>query len=685
MARIRISALTEVALDGTSFVPVVQGSVTYKARITALPTGSNDNAILRADGTGGYKGQSSAVGIDDSGNIAPIATDGGALGTTALRWSDAFLATGANINIAGDWIATHSAGILTVGTGDLRVTTAGANSASVVTVGGAQTLTGKTLTSPIIAGSPTAAASTWANLGIVTTADINGGTIDGVVIGGSSAAAIAGTVITGNSFVPNLSSVPTNGLYLPAANTLGWAVNSAAEMQLTATALSPAVDGGNSLGTTALAWQNLFGNTGFVLNIEAGNWVATHTTGILTVGTGDLRITTAGVNTASIVTVGGTQTLTAKQLTTATVNTSFTPTANDGAALGSTALSFSDAFLASGAVLNFNSGNITITHAAGALAFGGTSGVAVTMTYSGADGIQPLIIDATASAIDISPGFTIKMPATGAQKAFQCTSSGAISSWASFEFGVGGAGKPGLALGPGSGGRDTILYRDAADVLKTDDTFALATGTTALAPLKFTSGTNLTTAAAGAIEFDGTALYQTAVASSRQVVNAAQFATVQGTDVSLTNNITTAQNVFAAANDVLSLAASTTYMFELFFVVATGATTHTTALGLVASSAFTSIRYLAELWSTTSGTISTTAPSVLDVISSAATVLNATSTATLTTIRARGIIRTNAASTITPQITFSAGPTGTCAVKTDSWFRIWPVGSNTVAFIGNWA
>ena len=187
------------------------------------------------------------------------------------------------------------------------------------------------------------------------------------------------------------------------------------------------------------------------------------------------------------------------------------------------------------------------------------------------------------------------------------------------------------------------------------------------------------------MEYDGTVFYHTSVASSRQVSTTMQFATVQGSDVSLTNNITTAQNVFASANDVLSLAASTTYMFELFLVIATGATTHTTALGLVASSAFTSIRYMAELWSTTAGTISTTAPSILDVTTSAATVLNATSTATLTTIRAKGIIRTNAASTVTPQITFSAGPTGTCAVKTDSTFRIWPIGSNTIAAVGNWA
>lgn len=149
------------------------------------------------------------------------------------------------------------------------------------------------------------------------TASIN---INGTV-GATTAAAGTFTTVIGNSFVPNASTVPSNGLYLPAANTLGWAINSAAELQLTGTALSPAADGGSSLGTTALGWQNIFGNTGFVLNIENSDWVATHTAGILTVGTGDLRVTTAGTNTASVVTVGGTQTLTGKTLTSPTLTT----------------------------------------------------------------------------------------------------------------------------------------------------------------------------------------------------------------------------------------------------------------------------------------------------------------------------------------------------------------------------
>jgi hypothetical protein len=75
---------------------------------------------------------------------------------------------------------------------------------------------------------------------------------------------------------------------------------------------------------------------------------------------------------ASAVTLTGVQTLTNKTLTApalnaATVGTSFVPTTTDAAALGSTLKMFSDLFLALGAVINFNNGDATITHAAGVL------------------------------------------------------------------------------------------------------------------------------------------------------------------------------------------------------------------------------------------------------------------------------------------------------------------------------
>lgn len=158
----------------------VSGGVTGTASL-AIVTSSSENAELwithTTGATGKLKAQDAQIRFtstspilfdsDDGGTLqlslstagakigtllAPNSNDGAALGTSSLMWSDLFLASGAVINFNnGDVVATHSTGILTVGTGDLRVTTAGTNSASVVTIGGTQTLTAKTLTAPKIA------------------------------------------------------------------------------------------------------------------------------------------------------------------------------------------------------------------------------------------------------------------------------------------------------------------------------------------------------------------------------------------------------------------------------------------------------------------------------------------------------------------------------------------------------
>ena len=58
---------------------------------------------------------------------------------------------------------------------------------------------------------------------------------------------------------------------------------------------------------------------------------------------------------------------TAREIIAPTITTSIVPTTSDGVALGSTSSMFSDLFLASGGVINWNNGNTTLTHSAGLL------------------------------------------------------------------------------------------------------------------------------------------------------------------------------------------------------------------------------------------------------------------------------------------------------------------------------
>lgn len=197
--------------DGNSFIDFHSAVGTDFEFRLIRSGGTNGAATIQQTGNGGLVLNNASGSTTISATaLLPNSNDQYALGSATLSFSDLFLASGAVINIANsNWVATHSSGILTVGTGDLRVTTAGTNTASVVTVGGTQTLTSKTLTSPTIGTSPTAAGATWTDLGTVTTADINGGTVDGTVIGGASAAAATFTNAVAATFAPGYTTTAT--------------------------------------------------------------------------------------------------------------------------------------------------------------------------------------------------------------------------------------------------------------------------------------------------------------------------------------------------------------------------------------------------------------------------------------------------------------------------------------------
>lgn len=77
----------------------------------------------------------------------------------------------------------------------------------------------------------------------------------------------------------------------------------------------------------------------------------------------------------------------------------FSPGASDGSALGTTALMWSDVFLASGGVINFNNGNMTITHSAGVLTLAGG-------TIAGASLTAPVIGVATGTSLAVTGAVT---------------------------------------------------------------------------------------------------------------------------------------------------------------------------------------------------------------------------------------------------------------------------------------
>lgn len=144
--------------SGTPIITVAIGSTGYNiTRLSGISTVSGStNVLSKFDASDNLVDSTwtddATTTTTSSTAITPTSNDLTALGSAALSFSDLFLASGAVVNYNnGNVVLTHTAGILTMGTGEMRITTVGTNTASVVTVGGTQTLTNKTLTSPVIA------------------------------------------------------------------------------------------------------------------------------------------------------------------------------------------------------------------------------------------------------------------------------------------------------------------------------------------------------------------------------------------------------------------------------------------------------------------------------------------------------------------------------------------------------
>ena len=113
-----------------------------------------------------------------------------------------------------------------------------------------------------------------------------------------------------------------------------------------------------------------------------------------------------------------------------------------------------------------------------------TAALAARAQLTGADFTDAVSIasvgDTTALTVlgletDSSPVLSMMTNDIGAQKAFQARRESDGLAFVSFEGTLGGGnGNPGLALGPGTSGRDVNLYREGADHLKTDNQFTAA-------------------------------------------------------------------------------------------------------------------------------------------------------------------------------------------------------------------
>ena len=212
-------------------------------------------------------------------------------------------------------------------------------------------------------------------------------------------------------------------------------------------------------------------------------------------------------------------------------------------------------------------------------------------------------------------------------------------------------------------------------------------GTATVPAMSFTSGTNMTTASAGAFEYDGVTFYSTPNASNRGVLNTTHFMALAvdyiGSDSS------TAQKVFnlgTGSAGAITLPASTAYFMEATYYItrAVGSNSHTLSTLFALGSALTGITYTADTTSTTGNTLG----AVSRIYATAATAVGVTGSSTSSTenitVVIRGIVRTNTSTTFTPQVKYDVAPGGAPTFLAGSFIRLTPIGSSAVTFVGNW-
>jgi hypothetical protein len=235
----------------------------------------------------------------------------------------------------------------------------------------------------------------------------------GIVVTGNGSASTAQVVNTlyGTDAAPSTAGIPYGSVYLQYADASPEVLHNALSdlnvgdyKHLTATEYTDLTDGGtttlhvHAVPTTITLANEATDTTCFVL--------------FGTAATGDLGPKTNVALTFNSNTGALASTLFAAN--TITANTAFVPDANDGAALGTTALQFSDVFIAEGGVINWDNGDVTLTHvgnlltlAGGDLALSGSSSGTCTLKATAASGTSVQTFQAVTGNVYCSGGTDI--------------------------------------------------------------------------------------------------------------------------------------------------------------------------------------------------------------------------------------------------------------------------------------
>jgi hypothetical protein len=216
---------------------------------------------------------------------------------------------------------------------------------------------------------------------------------------------------------------------------------------------------------------------------------------------------------------------------------------------------------------------------------------------------------------------------------------------------------------------------------------AAGSATASTAPLKFTSGTNLTAVEAGVVEYDGTIMTATPNANfKRGTIPITNY--TSGVGVSLTAAAeATLQDLLPAANDTITLSIGT-YFLDLACTFTRGTVSTTSAQaqinilgtgGAVGSFSGMSLSSPTAGGATANFAFNAVNINVSNVVTAASTTISGVYTITL-----RGMLKITTAGTVDPQYNLSANLTsaGTATAPNVLYFRLQQIDTQSAAAFG---
>lgn len=230
---------------------------------------------------------------------------------------------------------------------------------------------------------------------------------------------------------------------------------------------------------------------------------------------------------------------------------------------------------------------------------------------------------------------------------------------------------------------DTLVGKATTDTLtnKTVTGLNLTAGSATVAPVTLASGTNLTTAAAGAVEYDGTVFYNTNNGSNRGLLPSVQYAIFNNTTYTLTSQIA-AQKLFNTSTNGAITLPTGIFEFECFFTVSSlSSTSGTFSFGFGGAATFTTA-WLSVAQKAATGTPGV-AGNIIFATSATPTALTGSNTTTTGMACIKGVIRVTVSGTVIPQLAQTTA--AAAVVGANSYFKITQIANTTNQTIGNWS